>query len=93
MELRSDMVRQAEDTLKVTSAEAAQDRDVQRILENHTKEIAGELETVREALGKARKELKRVRDEKEATAMELEDCKMDLRALGLLFQRRNHLKL
>lgn len=81
MELRSDMVRQAEDTLKVTSAEAAQDRDVQRILEKHTKEIAAELETVRDQLGKARKELKKARDDREAANMDLEDTKTDLRAL------------
>ncbi len=72
------MVRQAEDTLKVSSAEAAQDRDVQRILEKHTKEIATDLETVREQLTKARKELKKTRDDKEALAIELEDAKTDL---------------
>ena len=51
-ELRADLVQQAEDAVKVNASNAAQDWNIQKLIDKRTKELKGRIEELESALEK-----------------------------------------
>ncbi|PAA56734.1 hypothetical protein BOX15_Mlig006149g4, partial [Macrostomum lignano] len=77
-DLRADMVYHAEETAKAGGVQNEQERDLHRILERHTKEIADELELTKERAFRVKSEQRKLREEKEAAVQQCEELKAEV---------------
>ncbi|XP_055888045.1 centrosomal protein of 290 kDa-like [Biomphalaria glabrata] len=73
-DLRADMVSQAQ----VLANDASQEKNIQKIINEHTKQISDQLEDQQTLADRLKKELKKKKDEEGALQTELEDVKEEL---------------
>ncbi|XP_074654662.1 centrosomal protein of 290 kDa-like [Tubulanus polymorphus] len=78
MDLRADMVTQAEVAVKQTAEETAAEQNVQKLVNKHTKELQDENEELRGQITRHKKELKKRKDQENLLTSEMEEIKHDL---------------
>ncbi|XP_041354243.1 centrosomal protein of 290 kDa-like [Gigantopelta aegis] len=77
-ELRADMVTQAQDNVKAHAEDAGQERNIQRLIDQHTKQMAEQIEDLQTQMDRLKKELKKKKDSESSLQSELEDIKEEL---------------
>ncbi|KAL8608881.1 hypothetical protein ACOMHN_056045 [Nucella lapillus] len=77
-ELRADMVAQAQGSVMAQAEEAQQERNIQRLVEAHTKDMAEQLEDVQAQVERSKRELKKRKESEGLLQTELEDVKEEL---------------
>merc|ERR1719422_1968310 len=74
-DLRADMVTQAQESVTSQAAGAQQERNVQKLIQEHTKEMAEQLEETQSSAERLKRELKKRKDSEATLAQELEDLR------------------
>ncbi|CAL1542937.1 unnamed protein product [Lymnaea stagnalis] len=77
-DLRADMVNQAQENVQIHAQETSQEKNIQKLINEHTKEISEKLEEQQTLADRLRKELKKRKEEESTLQTELEDVKEEL---------------
>jgi centrosomal protein CEP290 len=77
VQLRSDMVTNAEENVQAHAEKARGELNVQKLIEKETTELSSRIEELQSRIEKLKKELKKKRDEEGASADEIESLKKD----------------
>lgn len=79
VELRSDMVTQAQEQVKANAEEQTAELNVQKVVEKHTKQLKDQIEDLESQVSRAKKDVKKRKDKENVLNTELEETKSDLR--------------
>ncbi|XP_070190390.1 centrosomal protein of 290 kDa-like [Littorina saxatilis] len=77
-DLRADMVAQAQNNVISHAEDAQQERNIQRLIDSHTKDISEQLEDVQSQLERSKRELKKRKEGEGLLQTEMEDVKEEL---------------
>ncbi|GFR72659.1 centrosomal protein of 290 kDa [Elysia marginata] len=77
-DLRADMVTQAEQNVAVHAQESSQERNIQKLIDEHTKDYAEQLEEQQGVAERLKKEVKKRKENETQLQTELEDVKEEL---------------
>ncbi|GFO27236.1 centrosomal protein of 290 kda-like, partial [Plakobranchus ocellatus] len=77
-DLRADMVTQAEQNVAVHAQESSQERNIQKLIDEHTKDYAEQLEEQQAVAERLKKDLKKRKENESQLQTELEDVKEEL---------------
>lgn len=75
MELRADMVQQAEEEVKAAAGQATAEQNVQRVVDKHTKKLVEQVEELTSKNDKLRAQLKKHKDKSESVNVEVEELR------------------
>ncbi len=77
-DLRTDMVTQAQDSVRAHADDASQEQNIQRLIDQHTKLLNEQIEDYQSMTDRQKKELKKRKENEHTLQSELEDVREEL---------------
>ncbi|XP_060063320.1 centrosomal protein of 290 kDa-like [Ylistrum balloti] len=77
-ELRADMVQQAQETVTQQAQESAQETNIQKIIDSHTKEMADQIEDLQNEGDRLKKEVRKRKEQESNLQTELDDIREEM---------------